>query len=82
LPEDLDREGKPDWADYSPSEALAQDEEQRKRDEELAAFRERLEEGRNEEIAEVLKQPPPTVVAAYRKVFGHWPEGWPPTPGV
>jgi hypothetical protein len=82
LREALDREGTPNWADYSPSEALAKEEEQRKRDEETAAFRERLEEGRNEEIEEALKQAPPAVVEAYRIVYGHWPEGWPPTPGV
>ncbi len=82
LREDLDREGKPDWTDYSPSEALAKEEENRKRDEEIAEFRERLEEGRNEEIEEALKQPPPAVVEAYRKVYGQWPGGWPPTPGM
>ena len=82
LREALDREGKPEWADYSPSEALAKEEENRKRDEEIAEFRERLEEGRNEEIEEALKLPPPAVVEAYREVYGQWPEGWPPTPGV
>jgi hypothetical protein len=82
LREALDREEKPAWADYSPSEALAEEEEQRQRDEEIADFRERLEEGRNKAIEEALKQPPPAMVEAYRKVYGHWPEGWPPTPGI
>lgn len=82
LREALDREGKPDWADYSPSEALAKEEEQRKRDEEIAEFRDRLEEGRKEAIEAALKRPPPAMVEAYRKVYGHWPEGWPPTPGI
>lgn len=81
LREALDREGKPDWADYSPSEALAKEEEQRQRDEEIAKFREELEEGRNEAIEEALKQPPPATVEAYRQIYSHWPEGWPPTPG-
>lgn len=82
LREALDRKGKSDWEDYSPSEALAKEEEQRQRDKEIAEFRERLEEGRNEAIEEALKQPPPVTVEVYRKVYGHWPEGWPPTSDI
>jgi len=78
----LDREGKPDWVDYSPAEALAKEAEDRQRDEKIAEFREQLEEGHNEAIEEALKQPPPTTVQAYRNVYGNWPEGWPPAPGV
>ncbi len=78
----LDREGKPDWADYSPSEALAKEMDDRQRDKEIAELRDQLEEGRNDAIEEALKQPPPPAVRAYRNVYGHWPQGWPPTPGV
>jgi hypothetical protein len=82
LGEALDREGKPDWMDYSPSEALAKNEGDRRRDQEIAEFREQLDEGRNEAIEEALKHPPPATVQAYRNVYGHWPQGWPPTPGA
>jgi len=80
--EALDREGKPEWANYSPSEALAKEAEQRQREEEIARYREQLEEGRNEAIEEALNQPPPAIVEAYRMAYGTWPEGWPPAPGV
>ena len=78
----LDREGKPDWENYSPSEALAKEIDDRQRDKEIAEFRDQLEEGRNEAIDEALKHPPPPTVRAYRNVYGHWPQGWPPIPGA
>lgn len=81
LREAMDRQGKPDWEGYSPSESFAQAEEEKQRDRKIAEFREKLENGRNEAIEEALKQPPPATVRAYRAVFGRWPEGWPPCPG-
>lgn len=80
LREALDRENKADWEDYSPSEAFAREEENKQRDKEIAEFREQLEDGRNEAIENALKNPPPSIVRAYRTVFGRWPEGWPPCP--
>jgi hypothetical protein len=82
LRDELDREGRPDWENYSPSEALAKELDDRQRDKENAEFRDQLEEGRNEDIEEALKRPPPATVRAYRSVYGRWPQGWPPTPGV
>lgn len=82
LAEQLRREEKPDWENYSPSESLAKEMEDKQRDKEIAEFREQLEEDRNEAIAEALQQPAPAVVRAYRQVYGDWPEGWPPVPGA
>jgi hypothetical protein len=76
----LDREGMPDWENYSPSEALAKESQDKQRDKEIAEFRDQLEEGRNEAIEEALRHRPPPTVLAYRNVHGHWPQGWPPTP--
>lgn len=74
----MNRQGKQDWEGYSPSEALAKEIEDRKRDEEIAAFREQLDAGRNDAIDAALTLPPPPRVEAYRTVYGHWPSGWPP----
>lgn len=78
----LDREGKADWAGYSPSEAIAKEAEEQRRDREIAEINEQLEDGRNESIEHASRKPPPPTVQAYRNVYGNWPNGWPPTPGA
>jgi len=77
----LNQDAKPDWQDYSPSEAFAKEEENRRLDEEIAEMRRQLEESRNAAIEEALKHPPPATVQAYRNVYGRWPKGWPPEVG-
>jgi hypothetical protein len=79
LKEALDREREPDWMNYSPSEALAKEEEQKRRDQELAELRESLDAGYREAVEEALNAPPPATVRAYRAVYGHFPQGWPPS---
>src|SRR5262249_37561043 len=69
LKEALDRKDEPDWLNYSPSEALAKEEEQRKHDQELAELRESLDEGYREAVEEALNAPPPATVRAYRAVY-------------
>ena len=68
----------PDWLNYSPSEALAKEAEQKEHDHELAEFRESLDEGYREAVEEALKQPPPATVRAYEAVYGCFPREWPP----
>ena len=64
-------ESKPEWEGYSPSEAFADEAKRR----ELAGDLER----RNREAIEAARdRPPPATVEAYRKVYGRFPEGWPP----
>jgi hypothetical protein len=79
LKEALDQRHGPDWLNYSPSDALAKEEEQREQDRKLAELRESLNEGYREAIAEALKRPPPATVRAYAEVYGCFPQGWPPT---
>lgn len=80
LKDALDKKDEPDWLNYSPSEALAKEEEQKRRAQELAEFRLSLDEGYREAIDEALQAPPPCIVQAYEAVFGRYPRGWPPTP--
>jgi len=54
LQEALDQDDEPDWLNHSPSEVLAQEEEQPEHDRELAEFRESLDEGYREAIEEAL----------------------------
>jgi hypothetical protein len=78
LKEALDRKDEPDWLNYSPSEALAKEEEQTRHDQELAELRESLDEGYREAVEEALDAPPPPTVRAYEAVHGDFPRGWPP----
>jgi hypothetical protein len=80
LKEALDQHQGPDWLNYSPSEALAKEEEDKKRDQDLAELRESLNAGYREAIAEALTDPPPATVRGYEEVYGCFPEGWPPVP--
>jgi hypothetical protein len=79
LQEALDQKDEPDWLNYSPSEALAKEEEAKEHDRELAELRASLDEGYREAIEEALKAPPPATVRAYEAVYGHFPQGWPPS---
>ena len=78
LKEALDREREPEWLNYSPSEALAREEEQKTHDQELAELRESLHEGYREAVEEALNAPPPATLRAYQAVYGGFPRGWPP----
>jgi hypothetical protein len=80
LKEALDEKHDPDWLNYSPSEALAKEEEAKEQDKHLAEMRETLEEGYRESIEEALKGPPPTTVRAYQAIYGCFPREWPPSP--
>jgi hypothetical protein len=78
LKEALDHYREPEWQDYSPSEALARQEEQKTRDQELAELRESLDASYREAVAEAINAPPPSTVRAYQAVHGRFPRGWPP----
>ena len=74
----MDQNDEPEWLNYSPSEALAREEEQKERDQELAALRGSLDEGHRDAIEEARNAPPPATVQAYEAVHGRFPPGWPP----
>ena len=78
LKEAIDQGHEPDWLNYSPSEALAKEQEQSEQDKNLADLRESLDAGYHEAIEEALKGPPPPTVRAYQEVYGDFPHGWPP----
>lgn len=69
----------PDWLNYSPDRAFAEDVERQEQDRELAELREALDEGYREAIEEALQHPPPATVRAYAAVYGCSPRGWPPS---
>ena len=75
-----DEKHEPEWLNYSPSEALAKEEEAKEHDKNLAELRKSFEEGYRESIEEALKGPPPTTVLAYKAIYGCFPRGWPPSP--
>ena len=69
----------PEWLDYSPEKALAQEKVDQQRDAEIARTRESLDEAHQEALEEARNRPPPPTVQAYQAVFGGSPRGWPPT---
>ncbi|MCY3017568.1 MAG: hypothetical protein NTW87_00855 [Planctomycetota bacterium] len=75
----LGQDGRPEWETYSPSEAFAQEVEDRRRDNELAEMQASLEKGFRADVRKALRRPPPSTVEAYRDIYGHFPRGWPPT---
>jgi hypothetical protein len=78
LKEALGQQQEPDWLNYSLSEALAKEAEEKAHDQELTRFRESLDEGYREAVEEALSAPPPATVRAYESVYGRFPRGWPP----
>lgn len=69
---------KPDWLGYDPSKAFAREQERKQRRQEVAELHELLDRAYRESVEEARKNPPPRTVQAYRHIYGHWPEGWPP----
>ena len=41
-------------------------------------MRERLDEGHREAVTAAREAEPPATVRAYRRVYGEFPNGWPP----
>ena len=71
-------DAEPEFAGYDPSAAFEEEQEDQKKDEELATMRASLDEGHREAVEAAQDRPPPTVVLAYEAVYGQYPEGWPP----
>lgn len=71
-------QSKPEWLDYSPEDAFAKEQEDAKRDAEIAEMRESFDQGYREAVEQAKHAPPPPTVLAYRTVYGRNPRGWPP----
>ncbi|MEP7001565.1 MAG: hypothetical protein ABI969_13855 [bacterium] len=63
---------------YDPSTAIESELRRAEFARQTEEFREHFDEIRREAVADALRQPPPPIVAAYRDVYGHLPDGWPP----
>ena len=63
--------GEEEYEGYDPEAALAEEEADREKDEEIAKMQATLDEGYRASVAEALTQPPPTVVRAYAAVYGY-----------
>jgi hypothetical protein len=74
----LKEQESPEWTEYDPSAAFAEQQEDQQRDAELASLRAEMDEAHRDAVEAAQTGPPPTTVAAYRDVFGTLPEGWPP----
>ncbi len=70
--------GESEFENYDPEAAMAEEEADREKDEELARMQESLDEGYRESVAAALNEPPPATVRAYQAVYGEFLDGWPP----
>lgn len=80
LRETLDPSPEPEWAGYSPSEALAAEERDREAEAESAASHAAVDDANRAGWEALLAGPPPDTVQAHLGVYGRFPEGWPPLP--
>jgi hypothetical protein len=78
LKEHLNRSEEPEWVDYDPSGAIAEQQEEMERQQRLAEMRACLDEAHREAVEAARDAPPPTTVAAYRSIYNRFPRGWPP----
>jgi hypothetical protein len=67
-----------DFEAYDPEKAMAEEAEERKHDEEVAEMRESLDADYRDAVAAAQVAEPPATVRAYQKVYGEFPNGWPP----
>ena len=74
LRDELKPSDEPEWANYDPSAAVADEQ----RDREIAAMRAELDQAAAEAAEAAAQHPPPPTVAAYHNVYGRFPRGWPP----
>jgi hypothetical protein len=65
-------------SDTSASSEASGVEEDTQRNRALAELRESLGTAHREAVETARQGPPPATVQAYQKVYGWWPEGWPP----
>lgn len=66
-----------DFLEYDPSEAVRAEVERRERRERRRSLADELERGYREAVRRARHEPLPSVVAAYREVYGRLPDGWP-----
>ena len=78
LKEALDKTDAPEWSGYSPENALAQEREEKERDEAHEELREILDKGYRDALEAANLRPPSDTVQAYQRVYGRFPRGWPP----
>jgi hypothetical protein len=78
LKEHLNRGDEPEWVDYDPSGAIAEQQEETERQQRLAEMRASLAEAHREAVEAAREAPPPTTVVAYRSIYNQYPRGWPP----
>lgn len=78
LHELLKPDDEPDWADYSPESALAQEREEQDRQQRLTEMKRKMDEDHARSLENARTGPPPRTVVAYQRVYGRLPRGWPP----
>lgn len=78
LRESLKPDDEPDWTDYSPESALAREREEQGRQQRLAEMKRTMDEDHARALDDARSGPPPWTVIAYQRVYGRFPQGWPP----
>jgi hypothetical protein len=66
--------------DYAPSEALQKGQDKKAEARQMSKLNRELDQSALAAKREIRSQPPPETVAAYQKIYGCFPVGWPPDP--
>lgn len=76
-PREIDRQTD-DMESYDPAKSIADEIEENKKEKSSIELDENIHHLNRKAADEASQGEPPRIVAAYRDIFGHFPDGWPP----
>lgn len=63
---------------YDPAKSIADEIEENKKEKSRKELEEDIHQLNRKAVDEAAEGKPPQIVAAYRDIYGHFPDGWPP----
>jgi hypothetical protein len=69
----------PEALRYDPTESFWRERQLAEHQTELAKFQQNLDEAYRDSVQDACDGPPPATVRTYQRVYGRYPDGWPPT---
>lgn len=75
---DLAADDVPDALRYDPTESFWRERQRVAQQAEMAEFQRSLNDAYRASVEEARHSPPPATVRAYQRVYGRFPDGWPP----
>lgn len=76
-PPDIDKQTE-NMENYDPAKAIAEEIEKKEKEKSSKELEENIHQLNRKAADEAAQGEPPRIVAAYRDIYGHFPDGWPP----